>query len=81
MTREAFETALNHGLLETCELWPKGWRWFRCRRNGATRTWKRSPERFEIPIKYKFNNYWRVTDNDFNSGTVDKYFRIRPEVT
>lgn len=29
----------------------------RWRRNGATRTWKRDPERFEVPIKHGMYQY------------------------
>lgn len=32
----------------------------RYRRNGRTRTWKRSPERFEIPVKYGLYGYGTI---------------------
>lgn len=32
------------------------------RRNGATRTWKRQPERFEVPVKFGMYSYGRITD-------------------
>lgn len=37
----------------TCQRW---------RRNGATRTWKRSPERFRLPVKYGLHAYDAVTE-------------------
>lgn len=48
MTREEIEKALDEG-----RLWMqvRGGRWWICRRNGKTRTWKRTVFRFEIPIK------------------------------
>lgn len=36
----------------------------RARRNGATRTWKRAPERYEIPVKHGMYNYFVITDLD-----------------
>lgn len=31
--------------------------WYTIRRNGATRRWKRDPERYRIPFKWGFQNY------------------------
>ncbi len=32
----------------------------RCRRNGATKTWKREPGKFRIPVKYGLKNCFYV---------------------
>jgi hypothetical protein len=78
MTREAFETALDRGQLQTC-IRGHDTKWYAVRRNGRTRTWKRDPTRFEIPVKYRFRETWRVTADHFNSGAVDHWFRINQE--
>lgn len=36
----------------------------RWRRNGATQTWKRSPARFRLPVKYGLYSYDAVTEAD-----------------
>lgn len=78
MTRAAFEAALDSGLLQTKIYTQRnGDRWYDCRRNGRTQTWKRDPARFEIPIKYRLRDSIRVTDMHFNNGSVDAWFRIK----
>lgn len=78
MTREAFEAALDAGHLWTAI---RGYdtRWYRCRRNGRTRTWKRDPSRFLIPVKFRLKDCMRVQDHDFTMGVVDKWFHIGAE--
>jgi hypothetical protein len=34
------------------------------RRNGKTKTWKRSPERFAMPVKYGLYAYDTVTEHE-----------------
>jgi hypothetical protein len=34
------------------------------RRNGKTKTWKRSPDRFALPVKYGLYVYDTITEND-----------------
>jgi len=34
----------------------------RWRRNGATKLWKRSPERFQVPVKFGMYSYSHITD-------------------
>jgi hypothetical protein len=72
MIREVFETALDAGQLET----RVGDRWYRCRRNGRTKTWKRDPSRFEIPIKYRWRDTTRVRSEHFESGAIADWFRV-----
>lgn len=35
-----------------------------CRRNGKTKTWKRQPERWEVPVKYGLWECFRITNED-----------------
>jgi hypothetical protein len=35
---------------------------FNWRRNGKTKTWKRSPERFQVPIKFGLYTYGYLTE-------------------
>ena len=34
------------------------------RRNGATKAWKRSPERYQVPVKYGLYRYGYITESD-----------------
>ena len=36
----------------------------KCRRNGKTQTWKKSPERFKIPVKYGLYEYFYIDENN-----------------
>lgn len=47
------ESEFHHPTATKCHRW---------RRNGKTKTWVRSPERFEVPIKYGLKEYWYLTD-------------------
>lgn len=76
MTREQFETALDAGTLETL-IRGREPKWYRVRRNGQTKTWKRDPERFEIPVKFRFKDCMRVKSEHFHDHTVNEWFRIR----
>jgi hypothetical protein len=68
--REQLENALDKGVLEACVNRTQD-RWWKVRRNGATRTWKRSPERFYIPVKAGLKTYGAI-----EPGTLH-LFRIR----
>lgn len=39
----------------------------RYRRNGATRLWKRNPERFRIPLKYGLYVHGELTQDDLRT--------------
>ena len=39
----------------------------RCRRNGKTKTWKRSPDRFQIPVKHGLYDYGYITEDNANA--------------
>jgi hypothetical protein len=34
------------------------------RRNGATQTWKREPDRYRVPVKYGLRSYGSLTEHD-----------------
>jgi hypothetical protein len=57
--RDAIETALAAG-----HLWALvgNGRYWRLRRNGATKTWKRNPAKFRIPVKAGLKTYGEVTE-------------------
>ena len=59
-TRAAIETALDAG-----NLWAamRGGAYWRCRRNGATRTWKTRPTHWLTPFKVGFRECGRL-DHD-----------------
>lgn len=38
----------------------------KCKVNGKVRTWKRDPERVEIPVKYGMYEYGTFTEQDIN---------------
>lgn len=76
MTREEFETALDAGTLWVrVPLGPD--RWYRCRRNGRTKLWKRLASRFEIPIAYRYRDTVRVSDRDW--PRINYWFKISEE--
>ena len=76
MTREAFEAALDTGQLWTRVQSRDGNKWYLCRRNGRTRTWKREPDRFSIPVKFRFRDTMRVEFQYPGNTTVDSWFYI-----
>lgn len=51
--------ALDFGMLYVPMLTGRYWL---ARRNGATRTWKRDPKRFRIPVKYGFRGCSAITE-------------------
>jgi len=53
LTKEEAETAREFIELSTGRKW---------RRNGATQTWKRSPERFRTPVKFGLYGYGQLTE-------------------
>lgn len=64
-TRQDMETALAKG-----HLWVAmaNGRYWRLRRNGETRTWKRDAARFEIPCKAGLKSYCTVDNHNLNSS-------------
>jgi hypothetical protein len=68
MNRHEIETALDTGQLYI-NVFGKFWR---CRRNGVTQTWKRSPSRFRIPVKVGLDKHWAIQEDNMN----ESYWRI-----
>lgn len=67
MTRTDIETALdNH------KLWCRmaTGRYWACKRNGKTRTWKRDAARWEIPIKIGYKTYGLITPESIASDEL-----------
>lgn len=52
--------------------------WYDIRRNGATKRWKRSPYRAEIPVKLGFRECFRLEFHDDQGGCLMP-LRIRPD--
>jgi hypothetical protein len=73
-TKETIEAALDSGQLETEVTNGTNTRWWRLRRNGATRTWRTRPSDFRIPTKAGLRAYGEITHLNMNSG----HFRISP---
>jgi hypothetical protein len=46
------------------------------RRNGKTQTWKRSPEKFSVPIKYGLYFYGYIIDADDGRGSRDNFHTV-----
>lgn len=39
--------------------------WWRLRRNGATKRWKRDTNRIYVPVKAGLKSYYAITESDF----------------
>ena len=53
--------AVTYGKTGKAQPRVKTWEW---RRNGATKRWKREPDRFSIPVKYGMYDFGHITEND-----------------
>lgn len=72
MLRYAVEGALQRG-----ELWAamRNGRYWRLRRNGATKLWKRAPDRFSIPVKCGMKSCTRITETSSVGFTSESNWR------
>ena len=62
MTLNELETALLNNRLELrAGKWPG--KWYKVWRIGATKRWKRSPEKFVIPCEIAFNGCYSIADS------------------
>lgn len=76
VTRENVEQVLDGGLLQ---VHMRNGNWWDVRRNGATKRWKRDPDRIYIPIKFGFKNTSNITQDDFIDGVLPtQFYRVRP---
>lgn len=68
MNRTETETALDNSTIWA--LMGNG-RYWKLRRNGATKTWKRDPDRFQIPVKAGLRSCAYLTnDTDFTTDFI-----------
>ena len=44
----------------------------RCRVNGKLRTWKRDPERFELPVKHGLRNCFYITPTNLAEWSAEE---------
>jgi hypothetical protein len=66
---EQIERHLDAGELEV-EM--SNGRWWTIRRNGMTKTWKRDPKRYEIPVKAGLKSYGTITPGTLVGFRVKK---------
>jgi hypothetical protein len=45
----------------------------RCRANGALKTWKRDPDRFQLPVKYGFKSCFYLTPRNAHEWVTAAY--------
>jgi hypothetical protein len=68
MTGETFSPTLNdlEYALDKHWLWAhmRNGNYWLCRRNGATKRWKRDPERFRVPVKFGLKGTDAIVDLD-----------------
>lgn len=62
ITRANVDALLDAGKIE-CAM--KSGKWWRIRRNGKTRAWKRDTTRIEIPFKMGMYGYGVISQDDF----------------
>jgi hypothetical protein len=74
--------AIIEALLDTRQLQVLcGTGWYDARRNGETKTWKRQPNAFRIPIKVGFRTCGYITHDDIKLGMVREKPSYRPDLT
>ena len=74
MTLYGLEQALDSGRLFVLVSAAND-RWWKARRNGMTKRWKRQPQRFRIPIKAGFKLTGAITDHDLDP--VASWLQVR----
>jgi hypothetical protein len=77
ITRENIDSLLNSGKIEIAM---RNGNWWRIRRNGATKHWKRDALRIYVPFKAGLSSYGNLTERDFdhNPGNAlnPNFFRV-----
>jgi excisionase family DNA binding protein len=68
ITRDTVDMLLDAGSIEVAM---SNGRWWRIRRNGATRRWKRDATRIYIPYKAGMYTYGNINEHDFINGVLD----------
>lgn len=79
ITRQNLDQLLDAGKLQICTLDGK---WYKVRRNGRTKLYKKEPLQIRLPIKWGFKQTGAITTTDFDnvSGELISLFRINPEL-
>lgn len=65
ITTGNLERLLDSGRIAVCVRYHGSNKWWRIRRNGVTRRWKRNARRFRIPYKAGLYLYGALTEADF----------------
>ncbi|MCX6783338.1 MAG: hypothetical protein NTZ20_05140 [Candidatus Levybacteria bacterium] len=65
ITRENIDSLLNSGKIEIAM---GGGKWWRIRRNGATKHWKRDATRIYVPFKMGLKEWGNLTEWDFDNN-------------
>jgi len=76
ITRENIDSLLNSGKIEIAM---QNGNWWRIRRNGATKHWKRDATRIYVPFKAGLYMYGNVSESDFNhdgNALNPNFFRV-----
>jgi predicted RNA binding protein YcfA (HicA-like mRNA interferase family) len=63
---------------ELCAAMGNG-KWWRIRRNGSTRYWKRDASRIYVPIKAGLKSYYAITETDFGYWIDKNAATLNPE--
>lgn len=64
-TRQEFETMLDAGRIFVAM---GNGRFWQCRRNGQTQTWKTRPNDFRVPVKAGFRTTGQFTQDELGSS-------------
>jgi hypothetical protein len=48
----------------------------RVRQNGACKTWKRTPDRFELPVKHGLYQHFHITNDNAHKWCVPERWAI-----
>jgi hypothetical protein len=70
ITRDNIDALLDAGALEVAM---SNGTWWRIRRNGATKRWKRDPARIYVPFKAGMYTYGAITETHFNGAASSLY--------
>lgn len=74
ITRENIDKLLDARRIEAAM---RDGKWWRIRRNGATKRFKRDPMRIRVPVKAGMKSYYTITEADFGAdGVLSTNFRV-----
>ena len=80
ITRENIDDLLDRGKIETAM---SNFKWWRIRRNGVTKHWKRDAARIYVPFKAGLRLYGNLTEIDFSNNPGNalnpNFFRVTGE--